>query len=610
MLKYLCAFLLTLCAVAVRGQDNSRDSALAANLLKDAKSLFISDKSACLTKAYDALEVVRKTKYKSIEGDIDNLLGVLLLYQAKYDVSLNYLNQAMQIGRDTKNNLLISKVYINRGLNYMQQGNQLKAVDESINAIKFIEKTGNNSLLADTYANISSAYVNIKTPTKALFYADSALKYFKIVNKSTGIANIYNTYGYIYSDQKQYKKALNYYSMSLKIKQDINDQTGQANTLLNIGETYLELKENKKAKYNFGEALKLYKIVNDPKGFTEVATNMAKLKALEKDTTALQDSKIAYDYARKNTTIEQQRDIAENVASNYEVRKDYKNSLKYYKLYDSLKNKTISEAILKNITGLEAKFQTEKKEQQIVLLNKQSTIQNLQLAKKNMTIIVIASIFLLFIFISYLSYNRYKLKQVAILQNAIIQQQDVASKRIIEAEEAERKRIAGDLHDGVGQLFSTVKMNLETLIERFIVSQPDANILAEKTMAMVDESCIEVRSIAHQMMPNALIKSGLVSAVRDFVNKIHSERLKISVETKGINERLETSVETVLYRVIQESVNNVIKHANATTLDILLLCDDREITVTIEDNGKGFDTNEQSQFKGIGLKNMTSRVEY
>jgi two-component system NarL family sensor kinase len=255
-------------------------------------------------------------------------------------------------------------------------------------------------------------------------------------------------------------------------------------------------------------------------------------------------------------------------------------------------------------------YETEKKEQQINLLNKQSTIQNLQLAKKNMTIIVIISIFVLFVVITYLFYNRYRLKQVALLQAAIIQQQDISTKRIIEAEEAERKRIAGDLHDGVGQLFSTVKMNLETLIERFLVNQPDANILAEKTMAMVDESCTEVRSIAHQMMPNALIKSGLVSAIRDFVNKIHSDRLKISVETKGINERLESSVETVLYRVIQESVNNVIKHAKATTLDILLLCDDQEITVTIEDNGKGFDTNTQSQFKGIGLKNMTSRVEY
>jgi signal transduction histidine kinase len=112
------------------------------------------------------------------------------------------------------------------------------------------------------------------------------------------------------------------------------------------------------------------------------------------------------------------------------------------------------------------------------------------------------------------------------------------------------------------------------------------------------------------MMPNALIKSGLVSALRDFINKIPSEKLKISLETKGIDKGLESTTETVLYRVIQESVNNVIKHAEATALDILLLCDEKEITVSIEDNGKGFNTGDKGKFSGIGLKNMISRVEF
>jgi two-component system NarL family sensor kinase len=112
------------------------------------------------------------------------------------------------------------------------------------------------------------------------------------------------------------------------------------------------------------------------------------------------------------------------------------------------------------------------------------------------------------------------------------------------------------------------------------------------------------------MMPNALIKSGLVSALRDFINKIPSNKLKISIDTQGINEQLDSTTETVLYRVIQESVNNVIKHADATVLDILLLCDKKEITVSIEDDGRGFDTADKSKFAGIGLKNMISRIEY
>jgi two-component system NarL family sensor kinase len=224
--------------------------------------------------------------------------------------------------------------------------------------------------------------------------------------------------------------------------------------------------------------------------------------------------------------------------------------------------------------------------------------------------VVIVSLFIAALLMGGLFYNRHKLKQEARLQAEVIHQQALASKGIIEAEERERKRIAGELHDGVGQLFTTVKMNMEILMERFLVRRPDADVLAEKTMAMVDESCVEVRSIAHQLMPNALIKSGLVTALRDFINKIPSEKLKITIETKGIDKGLENTTETVLYRVIQESVNNVIKHADATALDILLLCDKNEITVSIEDNGKGFNTAGMDKFAGIGLKNMISRVEY
>jgi two-component system NarL family sensor kinase len=111
---------------------------------------------------------------------------------------------------------------------------------------------------------------------------------------------------------------------------------------------------------------------------------------------------------------------------------------------------------------------------------------------------------------------------VSVLQSTVLQQQDIATKGIIQAEEKERKRIAADLHDGVGQLFSAVRMNLSSLLDRSILNNADEQALAEKTLAMVDESCKEVRTIAHQMMPNILLKTGLASAIKDFVNKIDS----------------------------------------------------------------------------------------
>jgi signal transduction histidine kinase len=132
----------------------------------------------------------------------------------------------------------------------------------------------------------------------------------------------------------------------------------------------------------------------------------------------------------------------------------------------------------------------------------------------------------------------------------------------------------------------------------------------EKAMGLVDESCKEVRAVSHNMMPNTLLKAGLVGAVREFVDKIDSTALKVNLHTEGLNERLGSDVEIVLYRVIQECVNNVIKHAGANHLEISILKDTDGISATIEDNGTGFDAHDKEKFKGIGLKNILTRVGF
>ena len=186
----------------------------------------------------------------------------------------------------------------------------------------------------------------------------------------------------------------------------------------------------------------------------------------------------------------------------------------------------------------------------------------------------------------------------------------MATKAVLKAEEAERKRISGELHDGLGQLFSAVKMNLSALADHIQFEDHHGEKMFEKTLSLVDESCKEVRVISHQMAPNILLKSGLATAVRDFIDKIDSRKLKVNLSTFGLNERLDQNIEMVLYRVIQEAVNNVIKHAEANTLDIQLSKDEEGVNAMIEDNGKGFDSNALENVEGIGLKNMRTRVEY
>ena len=159
-------------------------------------------------------------------------------------------------------------------------------------------------------------------------------------------------------------------------------------------------------------------------------------------------------------------------------------------------------------------------------------------------------------------------------------------------------------------MMSAAKMNLSAYEHSTAFKTVEEKIAFEKIISLIDESCKEVRSVSHNMMPNALLKNSLASAIREFIDKLDHKTLKVHLYTEGLDERLDSNVETVLYRVVQECVNNVIKHSGANTLDISLIKEPNEITATIEDNGKGFDVNDKSRSEGIGLKNIKTRVEY
>src|SRR5690606_27389241 len=147
----------------------------------------------------------------------------------------------------------------------------------------------------------------------------------------------------------------------------------------------------------------------------------------------------------------------------------------------------------------------------------------------------------------------------------------------------ERSRIAADLHDGVGQLLSAALLNLNQVhkkVENGMIPQTGS---MENAISLVKDSYNEMREISHQMMPNALLKAGLGYSIREFISKVDNEQLRISLDIVGMNERLEHQTEILLYRCVQEAVNNVIKHADADKLSIQLVRDAEGVSVSIED---------------------------
>jgi len=184
----------------------------------------------------------------------------------------------------------------------------------------------------------------------------------------------------------------------------------------------------------------------------------------------------------------------------------------------------------------------------------------------------------------------------------------MATAAIILAEENERNRIGTDLHDGIGQMVSAAKMNLSVLDSDLDFSNPMQKEKFNNVIKMLDESCGEIRAVSHQMMPLAMFDSSVSEAVQTFVQRIDKNLIAVDYYTDGICMLIKEK-ESILYRILQECINNVIKHAKATTLSISIHHTDTETAVTVEDDGVGFDHGKLRN-DGIGLSNIQSRVNF
>jgi signal transduction histidine kinase/ligand-binding sensor domain-containing protein len=185
-------------------------------------------------------------------------------------------------------------------------------------------------------------------------------------------------------------------------------------------------------------------------------------------------------------------------------------------------------------------------------------------------------------------------------------EQNVRMNAIFETEEKERKRIAGELHDGLGQLLSTARLNVSGFGE---TSDARNNVLFRNSLQLLDQACEEVRNISHNMMPGALIRMGLMTAVNELIIKINdTEKVTVHFDT-NLETRLNETVEISVYRIVQEALNNMVKHSQAKNISLQLMRTTSSLEIRITDDGKGFDVSRIGESKGLGWKNMYSRVE-
>ena len=277
------------------------------------------------------------------------------------------------------------------------------------------------------------------------------------------------------------------------------------------------------------------------------------------------------------------------------------------KSYISLKDSAYDVRLQQQILDVQNKYENEKLEQDLQLIKTEKEYAEITLKQRKTQLLLLIFILISMTGAGIFLFYRHQQRQKAAIDAEKILQQEARLSAVFQVQEEERRRIAKELHDGLGQTLGAIKLNYQSLSRTAILPEylTDFNNLEK----MLDNANTEVRSISHQMMPKELEQFGLIAAVEGML-KINLEKtpLKYCFEHSGFNDRVDNHIELVLFRVLQELVSNVIKHSKADMLNVQIIKHMSHVVLNVSDNGIGFDVDKYEK-KGIGLLNIASRID-
>jgi signal transduction histidine kinase len=540
--------------------------------------------------------------------DESKLKGYVLLAGKLSLISFNetikVADQGLLLASKLKDSIAFAELTRYQGTAHYFKGEYEKAANYLFTSAGIYERRNMPKELGHVINDIAKLYRKTRDLKRASAFYEQAYKLFSSQNDSSGMQMILNESGVVYEYQGNYERAINSYRASLKMATLLKDEAGRAWALSFLAGAY-----GLQSKFQLAEDFNLQAL-----GIRQKLKDSFAIALSYSDLGVMYSSWGKYEravyYFEESNKVAEKMQYKELLSNNYaemsriaNVTGDYKRALDYYTWHTQLKDSLFSAQKTRQIEELSTLYETNKKEQQI-------EVQQLTIKKRNQQIFFILLFTALAAVVAYLFYNRYKWKQQLKLQQEILKQQELATSLVLEAEEKERSRIAKDLHDGVGQMMSAARMNLSSFYNDLKLPDPEQNKSLTNIIQLVDESCKEVRAVSHSMMPSALLSKGLPQALEEIAGRISTADFTIHFYCEGFEERLDSNTETILFRVIQECINNAIKHAEATVLDLSLIKDKDGISVTIEDNGKGFIYDPAKVTEGIGLNNIHSRIQF
>lgn len=506
----------------------------------------------------EALEALKTNPDKTKEMEILNNIANIFRVTAQYDTAIIIYNNLLKHYETEGDITKQGKVLGNIGSLYYTAGNQEKATDYTLKALAVQRKTSDKRGTAISLVNLSVFALNNGNFQDGIKYGDEAINLLKDIDKNYYAAALLRV-GYCYYMTENKEKCLEYTSTAIDIFKANNNVRGMMEAYRSQADYLMDMKRYAEARIVGKEAL-------------QVA-----------DTSNRLDMRLLYDVLKRSA-------IWLNLPEE---------AILYSQEQLNMKEADLNSEWADKIAEVDAKYNTEKKELEIATLKAGKRVNN----------ILIVSLLVLLAAgtgIGYFIYQNQKQRQLLSAQRIKELEQEkiiTATESLLEGESTERARLSRDLHDGLGGMLSVAKLKIATMKGNLTI--PEENVASlNSAIELLDTSIKELRRVAHNLMPESLMKYGLNAALADFCRSTD----KVTYHFYGIDRRPDEKTEIASYRIVNELVNNCLRHSEAKNINVQLVLDEARVHVIVEDDGKGFDVESAEANSGNGLKNIRSRV--
>jgi signal transduction histidine kinase len=535
--------------------------------------------------------------------------GVLYRVQGDYERAVYEMDQYLDYVEEIRDTFKIVNGIYQKATIYNSQGWYEKSAQEYFKVLHAYESLQDSVSIGFTLNSLGIVLKNMRKYEDAKAYFERA----RIINEKLGdeenLANTLNSLGNLEAEQENFDQALDYYGEALKIDRKLNILWGEAINNKNIGTVLLVKDENQKALEYLLRAQSIQEENNYNKDLAETNAKLAQAYlALGRIDDAERSVKEGIDLGIASLHVEME--LYKTKSQILEAMGNYKEALENHRIFTQLQDSIFNIENTRNINALAARYESDLKDREIQsqasIIEDQAYVLDKTNAQKYLAIggVVLALIFAFGIWLTYNQRQRLKNQEIQNLQK----QKEIASlESFIQGEENERKRVAQDLHDGLNGDLSVLKYKVSSIDPKKQGSNVDD--LRMEAVELIDRACEQVRSISHNLAPSILKSFSLEDALREFVSGVSaSSEIKISFQYFGKPARLAVKKETVVYRMVQEMVNNIAKHSQATEALVQINLRDEELVLEVEDNGIGFDI--ERERRGLGLNTIYSRVDY